>query len=206
MPAGILVSTMQTEIEAKFLEIDVGQLRADLRGLGATCVQPMRLMKRKNFDYPDHRLEKVGAWVRIRDEGDKTTLSYKQLAERTVQGTKEINLVIDDFDSATGILEAIGLHQTSYQETRRESWVLDGSQIELDEWPWAKPYLEIEADSEARIIATAKLLGLKMDEAVYGSVEIVYMNEFDITEAEVNATPIITFSDKPDWISKRRKV
>lgn len=46
-------------------------------------------MRRKNYDYPDKKLEKVNGWARLRDEGDKVALSYKQLNDRSVNGMKE---------------------------------------------------------------------------------------------------------------------
>jgi adenylate cyclase class 2 len=87
---------MQTEIEAKFLDVDHDALRAKLRALGAVCEQPMRTMFRKGFDFPDRRLRKEkNGWVRIRNEGDKVTMSYKQLDDRGVHGTKEVCLTVD---------------------------------------------------------------------------------------------------------------
>lgn len=81
---------METELEAKFLDIDKKSLRKRLKEVGAQLVYPERLMKCNVFDYPDERLEKEGAWVRVGDEGDqKITLSYKRLVDRTLHGTKE---------------------------------------------------------------------------------------------------------------------
>jgi len=36
-------------------------------------------MVRQTYDFMDMRLNKIGGWVRVRDEGDKVTLSFKQL-------------------------------------------------------------------------------------------------------------------------------
>ncbi len=80
---------MQTEIEAKFLDVDVEALRKKLEEIGATQEHPEIFMKRKVFDYPDSRLEKKGGWIRVRDEGEKITLSYKQLNDRSLHGTKK---------------------------------------------------------------------------------------------------------------------
>ena len=103
---------MQAEIEAKFLNVDHNEFREKLRSLGATLEQPMRLMRRKNFDYPDGRLREIGGWVRVRDEGDKVTLAYKQLDHRGVDGTKEVSLEVADFDQACLFLERVGLGQS----------------------------------------------------------------------------------------------
>lgn len=97
---------MQIELEAKFLDIDVEKLRDLLKKKGAFLVHPERLMRRNNFDYPDGRLEKIGGWIRVRDEGDKVTLAYKQLVNRTIEGTKEISLAVEDFDKISNLLLA----------------------------------------------------------------------------------------------------
>lgn len=43
---------MNTEIEAKFLDVDHDAVRAKLTALGATCEQPMRLMRRLTLEIP----------------------------------------------------------------------------------------------------------------------------------------------------------
>jgi len=68
---------METEIEAKFLDVDLTELRAKLEKIGATLEHPERPMRRKTYDDKLASLRKIGGWVRLRDEGDKTTLSYK---------------------------------------------------------------------------------------------------------------------------------
>ena len=61
---------METEIEAKFLNIDPAQLRIKLQALGATQEHPEKLMKRKTFDDRDGRLNKVG-WMTGHFTGQK---------------------------------------------------------------------------------------------------------------------------------------
>lgn len=197
---------MQTEIEAKFLDVDHDALRAKLRALGAVCEQPMRTMYRKGFDFPDKRLRKEkNGWVRIRNEGDKVTMSYKQLDDRSVHGTKEVCLTIDSFEQAEAFLRAIGMVPEVSQETRRESWRLGHIEIELDQWPWTKPYAEIEAHSEQELREVAEKLGLDWNDVLHGSVEVVYMAEYDVTEDEVNSWPEVSFIPIPDWLEAKRK-
>ena len=199
---------MQTEIEAKFLHVNHDQLRQKLKAVGATCTYPMRQMHRRNYDYPDGRLGKAhNGWVRLRDEGDKITLSYKQLNDRTLHGTKEVSVAVDNFAASDSFLHVIGLEVTSYQETKRESWMLGDVQIELDEWPWIDTYLEIEGPNESAVRDVSEKLGFEWQEAVHGSVEIVYQAEFDVTEDEIDGWQEITFVQVPEWLeTKRRKV
>lgn len=196
---------MQTEIEAKFLDVDHGAMRAKLHAVGAICEQPLRLMRRTVYDFPDASLDKRHAWVRARDEGDKITMSFKQLSDRGVRGTKEVNLTVNSFDEADRFLAALGLKRKSYQETKRESWSLHDVQIELDEWPWIKPFIEIEAPSEKLLRETVVRLGLDWAKALHGSVEIGYQAEYDVTEQEVNTWSEILFQPVPSWLEQKRK-
>lgn len=197
---------MQTEIEAKFLNTDHDAIREKLRELGAVLEQPMRTMRRKNFDYPDGRLQqKVSGWIRVRDEGDKVTLAYKQLDSRDLDGTKEVSVTVDSFDETCLLLTSIGLEEKSYQETQRESWSLDMVQIELDIWPWIRPYIEIEAPTEALLHSAITRLELDPAHMVHGSVEIAYAAEYDVTDAEVDSWKSILFSEVPDQLAAKRK-
>lgn len=198
---------MKPEIEAKFINVNHDDLRAKLKVLGAECVQPRRLMKRKNYDFRDKRLERIGGWVRARDEGrGKVTMSYKQLTDRSLTGTQEIEIVVDNYEKAVAFIEAIGMQVKSVQETKRESWLLGEVQIELDEWPWVKPYLEIEGPDESSVKKVASQLGFDWSAAKHGSVEIVYQAEYDLGDEEINNIPIYRFSDPmPELLAKHRK-
>lgn len=199
---------MQTEIEAKFLLIDHDKLRKKLEPIGATCVQPMRQMRRKNYDYPDLRLGKERhGWIRLRDEGDKITLSYKQLNDRTLHGTKEVSVIVNDFEMADSFLHAVGFKAYAYQESRRESWRLGDVQIELDVWSWIDPFVEIEGPSESAVREAAKKLGFPWQDALHGSVEVAYQAEYAATEDEIDGWQEIRFIPIPQWLHmKRRKV
>jgi adenylate cyclase, class 2 len=195
---------MDTEIEAKFLNVDHDHLRQKLQDTGAQLVAAERLMRRKVFDYPDGRLEHIGGWVRVRDEGDKITMSYKQLSDRTLHGTKEITLTVSDYQQACLFLESIGLNVTSYQETKRESWTLKGVEIELDTWPWIPSFVEFEAKDEILLKTVVAQLDLDWADAMHGSVETAYQAVYDVTEQEVDSWDTITFIPVPEWLEQRR--
>ncbi len=132
-------------------------------------------------------------------------MSYKQLNNRELDGTHEVQLTINSFEAAGEFLCALGLQQNVYQETKRESWRLGELEIELDEWPWAKPYIEMEGPDESALKDLAAKLGLDWRVVCHGSVEIVYRGEYDVTDKDINDIPVITFKEPvPDWLEKRR--
>lgn len=196
---------MQTEIEAKFLDIKKEKIQNTLKKNEAVLVHPECLMRRKNFDYPDSRLEKIGGWVRVRDEGDMVTLAYKQLVDRTIEGTKEISLKVEDFDKVTDFLLAIGLDNKSYQETKRERWDFEGVEVTIDTWPWIPTFVELEGPSEEKLKEVAVKLGLDWNKAVHGSVEIAYQAYYNVTEQEIDSWEEITFIPVPDWLEIHKK-
>lgn len=198
---------MQTEIEAKFLNTDHDEIRAQLKKLGATCEQPMRLMRRSILDYKDRRLQdKQNAWIRVRDEGHKITLTFKKSDEKTLGGAKEIEVNVDSFDKTRNIFLATGLTEHSYQENKRETWRLHDAEIVLDEWPWLNPYIEIEALHADIVKETAEQLGLDWSEAVFGSVTVAYYTQYKKARGNEHFSSIrhVTFGEKrPKWLVEK---
>lgn len=188
---------MKTEIEAKFLNLEISDFKKKLRSLGASQLEPERLMRRRIFDFPDGRLDDVGGWVRLRDEGDKTTLSYKQQDDDSLHGTKEVTIVVDNFENASILLKSIGLSEKSYQETKRESWLFKGVEIEIDTWPWAPSFVEVESPTEKALTLVLDELGLNLSDAFHGGVAIVYRQYYNVTESQVNSMNTITFDTMP---------
>jgi adenylate cyclase, class 2 len=171
---------MKTEIEAKFLDINHDELRKRLLSVGAVCEMPLTLMKRAIIDYADRRLQTgaSNAYIRVRDEGRKITLTYKQFTSLSVDGAQEVEVVVDSFDDAVNIFTAIGMVVASLQESKREVWSYKNCEIVLDEWPWLNPYIEIEGDSEEDLIRVAEVLGLNWTDAVFGDIMVAYRKQY----------------------------
>ncbi|HMS92762.1 MAG TPA: class IV adenylate cyclase [Candidatus Saccharibacteria bacterium] len=166
---------MQTEIEVKFVDIDIDDMRKRLQEAGATLAQPMRLMRRQVFYLVDRNKD---AYVRVRDEGDKATMTYKWFDEIGLHGAKEVEVVVSSFEDARSILQNSGLVPKSYQETRRETWYLNEAEVVIDEWPWLRPFIEIEAGSEQIVRDAASVLGFDWSEAVFGAATEAYRQQY----------------------------
>ncbi len=195
---------METEIEVKFLDVDPDEIRGRLRSIGAALVHPERLMRRRVFDFDDGRFDQLGAWVRVRDEADKITVSYKQQIDTTLHGTKELSLVVNDFETACELIEKIGLIFKSYQETRRETWMKDDVEVVIDTWPWIPSFIECEGKSERSLHEFVTKLGFSMDQGVHGGVAAgVYQKYYEIPEKTVNNWPKIVFNEPAPWPKKK---
>jgi adenylate cyclase class 2 len=199
---------MATEYEAKFYPVNKDEVREKLKKSGATLVRPEFLQKRVTFNLPKG-YAKRHTWVRIRDEGNKITMSYKELVGEKIEDQKELMLVIDNFDTAATFLTSLGCDQKSYQENKRELWSLEGADISIDEWPFLEPFIEIEGDSEEKVITVARKLGFDWNLAIFGATHIMTSMKYGIPEDVLNADiPRIVF-DMPnpylEWLRDHRK-
>jgi adenylate cyclase class 2 len=143
------------EHEAKILDIDPGTMEQLILDKGGQRLGK-RFMRRYVYDIiPGDRSK----WIRLRDTGDETTLTVKQITSDAIDGTHEIEVAVDDFNATNALLEVLGFTAKSYQETKRTSFILDGAQVEIDTWPQIPSYVEIEAGSKDEVIRVAALLG-----------------------------------------------
>jgi adenylate cyclase, class 2 len=186
---------MKTEYEAKFIQINHDEIRQKLKNIGATLHHPMRLMRRAIIE--NEVLRQKDAFLRVRDEGEKITLTYKQFSHRSLDGAKEHEIIVSDFDEAVSLLAAAGLPHRSIQESKRETWICDNAEVVLDEWPWLDPYIEIEADSEEAVKKLASELGFDWDDAVFGDVMAAYRVQYPhLTDKDtVGNLPEVRFGD-----------
>lgn len=200
---------MEAEIEAKFLNVDFGDVRNRLTKEGAVLKRPMRMMRRVVLDYPDRRMQATGnAWVRVRDEGDKVTLTYKTSIENQFGGATEIETTVGSYEKTIAIFTSLGFIVHSQQETKRETWQLGDVEIVLDEWPWLEPFIEIEGPTKMAVQDTAKKLGFDWQDSVFGSVTTAYRKQYPaITKDEhISTIPEIKFNQpRPEWFTKGKK-
>lgn len=148
---------MKIEYEVKILDINVKDILGRLEKLGARKIIE-RNMKRFVYDLKDN------SWIRLRFDGQKTTLTIKEIKDDSITGTKEIEVVVSDFDNANIILERIGFKAKAYQENKRISYKLDDVEIEIDFWPMIPPYIEIEGNSIKDVENIVEKLGFQMSQ------------------------------------------
>jgi adenylate cyclase class 2 len=177
---------METEWEATFWPVEKDEVRARLAALGATLIYPERLMRRVNFYPPD--MEYAGrARVRVRDEGDRITLSLKENNETgNMQEQKEVQLRVDNMDNAVLLLESLGCKKKNFQESRRELWKLNGAEVTIDEWPHLEPLVEVEGISEDHVRDVSTTLGFAWESAYFCAINFLYAKHYDIDSKVVS--------------------
>lgn len=189
---------MKIEIEVKFCNIDIDDMRRRLEQARAVCEQPMRLMRRAVIEQPQHKAQH--SFIRIRDEGDRATLTFKRRADaaaKSIDSVKEIEVEVSSFDDTIAIFREAGWGYKTFQESRRETWMLDDAEVVIDEWPWLPPYIEIEAASEAAIRQAASQLGLDWEDVFIGHIDGVYETVYEFLDGVrgVMDIPSVRFGD-----------
>ncbi len=195
---------MNNEIEAQFLDINKDEIRNKLAEVGAKLVKPEVLMRRVVFDTGPH------SYARVRDEGGgKIVMTYKNISDdKSIMGTKEVNVVIDDYEKGIEFVRGCGLEEKAEQESLRETWVYDDNdgkvEICIDTWPWIPSFVELEGPSEDSVWRLAELLGLSHEKAKFGAVDTTYQHYYGVDTDIVNLhTPKILFDgERPDWAKK----
>lgn len=182
---------MHTEYEARFLAVDTDAVHDRLRSLSATLTMPRTLMRRIVFKNND--IEQRGGWLRLRDEGHRITLTYKQTTNETsaIDTTLEAEIHVNDFETTKTLLEAMGFQALRYQENYREEWKIAEVTFDLDTWPDLPTFLEVEGPDEDTVRHAAESLGLDLAQASYGSVDEVYLA---VLERDILAEDTLTFA------------
>lgn len=161
---------MKTEIECRLLEVNVEKFVETLKKQGAKFVGDW-LQIRKCYDFTP---VKDNSWIRLRTNGKETTLTIKEIANSKIDGTKECEIVVSDFDTTDELLNRLGYYARSNQENRRIQFILDDVEIDIDFWPLIPTYVEFEAPSKEHIERLCLKLDIDFNKLVSIDVEKVY--------------------------------
>jgi|JI10StandDraft_1071094.scaffolds.fasta_scaffold00985_39 adenylate cyclase class 2 len=170
------------EIEVKFLEIDSQELQKKLEDIGAVRVGEY-FQRVHIFDFPGFPLDSANSWVRLRDNGEKKTLSFKRrIGVVSVDGKKndetaeEIEITVDDIEKTRSILYAIGMIDKRYMENKRIRWKKGSVVFDLDFWPRVPPYVEIEGESIEEVQKASIELGFDFNQGKIYSAQQAFLH------------------------------
>lgn len=172
---------MHTEYEIRILDINKEEMIEKLEKLGAK-ENGVYFQRRYVYDLkPAHKSK----WIRLRTNGKKATLAYKNVEANQIDGTKEVEFEVDNFDIANEFLEKIGFQSKAYQENERIQYILNGVEIDIDTWPLIPTYMEIEGKSSDEVLKIKDLLGINDDKIVTLSCEDIYKEFYGIDMTKI---------------------
>ena len=149
---------MGTEIEKKYrisLE-EAGNLRARLRAAGA---EARGEEFEENTLYAGPGLESSNRLLRLRRiEGGRAVFTFKEKMAGSAgfKRRREDETTVAEPDALAAILDALGYTPAAVYEKRRETWLLPGVQVVIDELPFGH-FVEIEGAEESILEAERRL-------------------------------------------------
>lgn len=172
---------MKTEYEIRVLEINKEEIVNKLKKLGAIMKGNF---KQKRYVY-DLKPAENGKWIRLRTNGKVTTLTYKDIISNTLDGTKEVEFEVEDFDKANEFLEKIGFINRSYQENERIQFILNNVEIDIDSWPMIPTYMEIEGKSEEEVLNMKRVLNIDESNVTTLNCDDIYRQIYKIDISKI---------------------
>lgn len=184
---------MSKEYEAKFLNIDIIQTRKKLIQNGAKLEHNFVKFKRTVFKQCNTNIK---GYVRVRDEGDKITMTSKIYKDKNFPEEYEITIK-ENFKVGVNFLKSLGLIQKAYQESYREKWYHPlAHEITFDILPGLPIYMEIDCISESNLNKLIKLLDLNSNFQRYGAFDKTYFEYYGIDPDDINNnSPFLTFNN-----------
>jgi adenylate cyclase class 2 len=188
---------MAVEIEAKMVVKDLGAVRTRLQECGA---RRLGAYAETNtfFDTDDRSLLAADKGLRLRLKHNTDTgeidhiITYKgPRMPGPLKSREEVELAVEGAAEAVKLFERLGFAKTLSFEKRRESWLLDKCEIELDELPYIGNYVEIEGPDDHAVLEVRRKLNLSDRELIkYGYVAILtgYLQERGMPQRDIKFT------------------
>lgn len=199
------------EYEARFLDIDSDQLITKIKEVGGSLKQPLTLFKRSVFSLCGI----VKGYVRVRDEGNKVTMTSKIYKDPKFPQESEIELN-NSFEEGQTFLRSLNLNEKAYHETMRETWTIirnkkELCEIAIDRIPGLPTYAEVECKSERDLKKCIKLLNLEDKTINYGAYCNAFVHHYGMSAHEINdVIPKLTFqnikNEIKDYIHKNTDI
>ena len=165
---------MDQEIELKFLLSDPARYRETLLANSAKLRDERVFENNLRFDTPEHLLTLTGQVLRLRQDF-RARITYKRdgrLVDEVLVRT-ELETEVGDLDMMKRILEALGFGVFTSYEKYRETFLLDGVTVSIDEMPFGI-FTELEGPSGAAIHTLADKLGLRWNKGIPSSYMVLF--------------------------------
>ncbi|HIQ94627.1 TPA: class IV adenylate cyclase [Candidatus Ventrenecus stercoripullorum] len=173
------------ESEIRILEIDKEKFIEQIEKLGATK-KGEYFYKRCVYDFHP---AKVGKWIRLRTSGEETTLTIKEIIDnKKIDGTRELEIVVSDFEKTKEILEELGYIPRDTQENKRTRYMYQDVEIDIDTWPHIPTYVEIEGKDEDAVKEFLKCISYQEEKLTTLDVDSIYREIYHI---DPDKTPLV---------------
>ncbi len=186
---------MGIEYECRRLNIKLDEMCLICEKIGARYVG-VYVQRRYVYDFlPPQK----GRWIRLRTNGNLTTLTIKEIKSLRIDGTKELEVEVSDFDETNVIMNKLGYKARTYQENFRMEYKLGGITFDIDKWPGIPPYIEIEGEHKEDVELALNKLGWTIDDVTVLDVDKIYNEIYGIN---LDSIKYLQFTDDENNLIK----
>ena len=189
------------EIEVKFYVRDLAKIEERARELNAILIQARIHETNLRYDTPQGELRAKGQVLRLRQD-DQARMTYKGTSKKQsgVMSRTEIEFVVEDFERAKQLVEALGYQTIVFYEKYRTTYTLNHTHIMLDELPYGN-FIEIEGEDIPSIRNMTEKLGLRWEAAIESSYHVLFERVARPRKLDTSKLTFDAFkSGKPDFV------
>lgn len=143
------------------------------------------LNSRELIEFIDKYKSTPKKWIRLRKtieemaekQKEKTTLTIKHILKDDksgIQQMQETEIEVNSFEETNELLEKLGFSHRSYQEKRREKYILNEHEIDIDTWPKLPTYFEIEGKDKNDLENILSILGYSFADTISCTTDEIY--------------------------------
>lgn len=168
------------EIELKFLDINVKEIKDRLKQIGAILKYDTDTISYPftNKDFSSY--DSTKNFLRLRKINRESFITYKSPASKSnITDREEIEIKVDNFKEAIKLLERIGFEKGKVFKKHRIHYEMENAHFELDTVGDIPTYLEIETRNERDMINICNKLDLDIKKGKKGTIVEIYPEKFN---------------------------
>ena len=168
------------EIELKFLDINVKEIKDRLSKLGAKLKYDAQSESYPFWSEGFHSSNSNMQYLRVRKINEDVTITYKYPAKEIDMAIREeIEIKVDDYDQAIKLIEKLGFEKGKVFRKHRIHYELGNIHFELDTLENIPTYLEIETQTLDDMKEICVKLELNILEGKKGTIVEILPDIFD---------------------------
>lgn len=167
------------EIELKFLNINIENIKQKLKELGAKLKYNTQIESYPFLTEGFHGSDSSKNFLRIRKSNDEVWITYKGPAKKSSMTIREeIEVKVDNYDNAIKLIEKLGFKRGKVFRKHRLHYELGDIHFELDTVENIPTYLEIETTNEEDMKIICAKLGLDITKGRKGTIVEILPEKF----------------------------
>jgi adenylate cyclase class 2 len=168
------------EIELKFLDINVNEIKEKLEKLGAKLKYDAQTESYPFWAEGFHSSDSNMKYLRIRKVNDNVKITYKDPAKESDMTTREeIEIKVDNYEEAIKLIEKLGFEKGKIFKKHRIHYEYGNIHFELDTLENIPTYLEIETQNEEDMKDICIKLDLDISKGKKGTIVEILPEMFD---------------------------